>query len=52
MTDPPGCPRGCIQHGEHSLSVQDFTAKLRESSDFTHTRIKGKSWWRGIKFRD
>jgi putative DNA primase/helicase len=42
----------CVQHGEQSLTVQDFTAKLKESHDVTHTRIKGRSWWRGIKFRD
>jgi putative DNA primase/helicase len=42
----------CGQHGEQSLKVQDFKAKLRESRDITHTRVKGRSWWRGIKFRD
>jgi putative DNA primase/helicase len=42
----------CGQHGEHSLTVQDFKAKLQESLDVTHTRTKGRSWWRGIKFRD
>jgi putative DNA primase/helicase len=42
----------CRQHGEQSLIVQDFKAKLQESRDFTHARTKGRSWWRGIKFRD
>ena len=41
-----------VQHGEQSLTVQDFKAKLQQSLDVTHTRIKGRSWWRGIKFRD
>ena len=42
----------CGQHGEQSLKIQDFKAKLQESLDVTHTRVKGRSWWRGIKFRD
>ena len=42
----------CGQHGEQSLKIQDFKAKLQESFDVTHTRIKGRSYWRGIKFRD
>jgi putative DNA primase/helicase len=42
----------CVQHGEQSLTVQDFKAKTQESLDVTHTRAKGRSWWRGIKFRD
>ena len=42
----------CSAHGEHALTVQKFTAKLQESLDITHTRVKGRSWWRGIKFRD
>ena len=41
-----------VQHGEHPLTVKDFKDKLQESRDITHTRIKGRSWWRGIKFRD
>ena len=41
-----------VQHGEQTLTVQDFKAKLQESLDVTHTRVKGRSWWRGIKFRD
>jgi hypothetical protein len=41
-----------VQHGEQALTVQDFKAKLQESLDVTHTRVKGRSWWRGIKFRD
>jgi putative DNA primase/helicase len=44
--------RWCVQHGEQSLTVQDFKAKLQETLDITHTRIKGCSWWRGIKLRD
>jgi putative DNA primase/helicase len=42
----------CVQHGEHPLTVQDFTVKLQASLDVTHSRAKGRSWWRGIKFRD
>ncbi len=42
----------CAQHGEQSLKIQDFKAKLQESRDITHTRTKGRSWWRGIKLRD
>ena len=42
----------CRQHGEQSLKIQDFKAKLQESFDLKHTRIKGTSWWHGIKFRD
>ena len=42
----------CVQQGEQSLTVQDFKAKLQETLDVTHTRVKGRSWWRGIKFRD
>jgi hypothetical protein len=42
----------CVQNGEQSLTVQDFKAKLQESLDVTHTRTKGRSWWRGITFRD
>ena len=42
----------CSGQGEEALSVQVFKAKLQESLDITHTRTKGRSWWRGIKFRD
>ena len=42
----------CVQQGEQSLVVQDFKAKLQEAHDITHTRINGRSWWRGIKLRD
>jgi putative DNA primase/helicase len=42
----------CSAHGEQPLTVQDFKAKLQESSDITHARTKGRSWWRGIKFQD
>ena len=42
----------CVQQGEQSLVVQDFKAKLQEAHDITHTRTKGRSWWRGIKLRD
>jgi putative DNA primase/helicase len=42
----------CADHGEEPLTVQDFKAKLQESLDVTHTRTKGRSWWRGIKFQD
>jgi Poxvirus D5 protein-like len=42
----------CSSHGEEALTVQDFKAKLQESLDITHTRTKGWSWWRGVKFKD
>ena len=42
----------CSSHGEEALTVQDFKAKLQESLDITHTRTKGRSWWRGIKFNE
>ncbi len=42
----------CSAHGEEALTVQDFKAKLQETFDVTHTRVKGRSWWRGIKFKD
>ena len=44
--------KSCSDHGEEALTVQDFKAKLQETFDVTHTRAKGRSWWRGIKFRD
>jgi putative DNA primase/helicase len=42
----------CGQHGEQSLTVQDFKAKFQAGLDVTHTRVKGRSWWRNIKLRD
>jgi putative DNA primase/helicase len=42
----------CSTHGEHALTVQAFKRKLQESLDLTHTRIKGRSWWRGVKFQE
>lgn len=42
----------CAQQGEQSLKVQDFKQRLQEVLDVTHTRVKGRSWWRGIKLRD
>jgi putative DNA primase/helicase len=42
----------CAHHGEEALTVQDFKAKLQESLDVTHTRTKGRSWWRGVKFQE
>ena len=42
----------CVQQGEQPLTMQGFKAKLQETLDVTHTRIKGRSWWRGIKLRD
>jgi putative DNA primase/helicase len=42
----------CSANGEEPLTVQAFKAKLQESHDMTHSRIKGKSWWRGVKFQD
>ena len=42
----------CSAHGEQALTVQAFKAKLQETLDLTHTRIKGRSWWRGIKFQE
>jgi putative DNA primase/helicase len=41
----------CAGHGEEALTVQDFKAKIQESLDITHTRTKGRSWWRGIRFK-
>jgi putative DNA primase/helicase len=42
----------CSACGEQALTVQVFKAKLQESLDLTHTRIKGRSWWRGVKFQE
>jgi putative DNA primase/helicase len=42
----------CSDHGEKALTVQDFKDKMQESLDVTHKRIKGHSWWRGVKFKD
>jgi putative DNA primase/helicase len=42
----------CYANAEESLTIQDFTKRLQESSDITHSRSKGKSWWRNIKFQD
>jgi putative DNA primase/helicase len=42
----------CVQQGEQSLTVQEFKTKLEAALDVTHTRINGRSWWSGIKFRD
>jgi putative DNA primase/helicase len=42
----------CSQHGEQPLNVPDFNDRLQECLDVTHTRVKGRSWWRGIKVRD
>jgi putative DNA primase/helicase len=42
----------CVQHGEQSLTVQEFKTKLTALLDITHTRTKGRSWWRNIRFRD
>jgi putative DNA primase/helicase len=41
----------CLQHGEHPLTVQKFTAKFGETLDITHKRAKGHSWWHGIEIR-
>jgi putative DNA primase/helicase len=42
----------CTANGEEPLTIQVFKRKLQESHDMTHGRIKGHSWWRGIKFQD
>ena len=42
----------CAAHGEETLTVQDFKEKLQETLDVTHTRVKGRSWWRGVKFQE
>jgi putative DNA primase/helicase len=42
----------CSQQGEQSLTSQGFKAKLQEALDVTHTRTKGHSWWRGVKYRN
>jgi phage/plasmid-associated DNA primase len=44
--------RWSVQQGEQLLTIQEFKAKLQETLDVSHTRIKGCSWWRGIKLRD
>jgi putative DNA primase/helicase len=40
----------CSDNGEAPLKIQDFNAKLQDKYDLTHTRMKGRSWWRGLKF--
>jgi putative DNA primase/helicase len=40
----------CSDNGETPLKIQEFKAKFQEKYDITHTRIKGHSWWRGLKF--
>jgi putative DNA primase/helicase len=42
----------CSDNGETPLKIQDFNAKFQEKYDVTHTRAKGRSWWRGVKFLD
>jgi len=41
----------CSDNGEAPLKIQEFNATFREKYDITHTRIKGHSWWRGLKFQ-
>jgi putative DNA primase/helicase len=40
----------CSDNGEPPLKISEFNAKFQEKYDVTHTRIKGRSWWRGVKF--
>jgi phage/plasmid-associated DNA primase len=40
----------CSDNGEAPLKIQEFNAKFQQKYDVTHTRIKGRSWWRGVKF--
>jgi putative DNA primase/helicase len=42
----------CSDNGEAPLKIQEFNAKFQEKYDVTHTRIKGHSWWRGLKFQE
>ncbi len=42
----------CAGNGETPLKIKDFNASLKEKYDVTHTRAKGRSWWRGVKFLD
>jgi putative DNA primase/helicase len=42
----------CSDNGEAPLKIQEFNAKFQEKYDVTHTRAKGRSWWRGVKFLD
>jgi putative DNA primase/helicase len=39
----------CSLHGEHILAMKEFNDKMIHSFNFTHTRIKGRSWWRGVQ---
>jgi putative DNA primase/helicase len=41
----------CSVHGEHILTMEEFNDKLIDSFNFTHARIKGRSWWRGVQLR-
>jgi hypothetical protein len=41
----------CSLHAETALKIQDFKATLQEKYDVTHTRIKGRSYWRGVRFQ-
>jgi putative DNA primase/helicase len=42
----------CTHNGETSLKIQAFNALMHEKYDLIHKRIKGHSWWRGVKFKD
>jgi hypothetical protein len=42
----------CSDNGETPLNIQEFNIKFSEKYDVTHTRVKGRSWWRGVKFQD
>ena len=41
----------CSLNAETALKIQDFKATLQEKYDVTHTRIKGRSYWRGVRFQ-
>ena len=52
-------PKQCTERTAHPARVgasevgaRNQRAKLQETFDVNHTRVKGRSWWRGIKFRD
>jgi putative DNA primase/helicase len=41
----------CSLNAETALKIQDFKATLQEKYDVTHTRVKGRSYWRGVRFQ-
>jgi putative DNA primase/helicase len=41
----------CSINAETALKIQDFKATLLEKYDVTHTKIKGRRYWRGVRFQ-